>query len=164
MHQKKKSSPNLTEQASFVSADLKSSSLGIYSDERTLNIHTRCSALCVCVCVKSRLSPLGIVVWRGTRGGGLAGSPIERASQEVGGRVEPAHSVGDGAHARHRLVRILRRTLLLGQVVWNVRVLLHRRGALAVLLEWHDQLRHTHTHAHAHSGNTLRKWYVYNAK
>lgn len=65
-------------------------------------------------------------------------SPVERARQEVSSRAEPARAVRDGSYTRDRLVRLVGWTLVLGQVVWDVRVLLYRdRG---VLLEWYHQL------------------------
>lgn len=65
-------------------------------------------------------------------------SPVKGARQEVGGRAEPAHAVRDGADARDCFVLLLGRTLLLGQVVWDVGVLLYQLRR--VLLEWQDQL------------------------
>lgn len=65
-------------------------------------------------------------------------SPVKGARQEVGGRVEPAHAVCDGAYACDGLVLLLGRTLLLRQVVWDVCVLLHQH--CRALLEWQYQL------------------------
>lgn len=65
-------------------------------------------------------------------------SPVKGARQEVGGRVEPAHAICDGAYACDGLVLLLGWTLLLRQVVWDVRVLLYQNHR--VLLERYNQL------------------------
>ena len=65
-------------------------------------------------------------------------SPVKGTRQEVGGRAEPAHAFCDGADARDSLVLLLGWTLLLGQVVWDVRVLLHH--SCWILLEGYHQL------------------------
>lgn len=89
-------------------------------------------------------------VWEnGERGGEhRKRSPVKRASQEVGGRAEPAHAVCDGAYTGHSLVLLLGRTLILRQVVWDVCVLLYQH--CSVLLEWHHQL-------HKYKSDTLQK-------
>lgn len=61
--------------------------------------------------------------------GGLV-SPVERAGQEISGSIEPACTLLRGAHTRHCLIRLLGRTLLLGQVVWEVYILLHWHQAV----------------------------------